>query len=594
MTPTPSTHDVPPPFEPTNVIDLVSVDDSKIINVNLYSGRAEITRLYKFTVRTGQNELNVNGLPNAMDRDSLRVEGRGAATIHDVTLSDMPRPDVATTSAPLEELLTEKELAERGLVRCKKGLTSLEAYLSTMDVQHTGVTDLDKIIEQYDSSGEKLDKKTIALEKRIKSLEEEIKAEREKITGAPRDDKLRVKAAISVFAASGGEVQIALIYAVQQATWSAGYDIRVDMESKEKPVTLIYKASITQSTGESWDDVPLTLDTASPTFGVEIPKLAPWNLSIYKPALNKKTKQTARKVSGGGLRMASISPVESSRSRGVEAEESDDEMGFGLFDGGGGMEHRGLSVSSKGGVSATFRIPGSITVPSDGASHNVTVVQLKLDASMTWVTVPKVDAKTHLEAKIKNASDYTLLNGVGSAYVDGSFISRSDVPLVSPQESFECPLGLDPSIRVTYHPRVQKVSHSGFYSKNSNQVFSQRITVFNTKSTAVKDFKVVDQMPVSENSLITVKLLSPALSIPENPITTSSNGSERKPLSPVKVADGVVAQWEGADEPGFDLEALGKDGKLSWVCSIPAQGKVNLLLSWEVSAPARVLPIYGL
>jgi len=37
---------------------------------------------------------------------------------------------------------------------------------------------------------------------------------------------------------------------VSNATWAAQYDIRVSMDTKEKPVTLIYKGSITQSTGE--------------------------------------------------------------------------------------------------------------------------------------------------------------------------------------------------------------------------------------------------------------------------------------------------------------------------------------------------------
>lgn len=83
----------------------------------------------------------------------------------------------------------------------------------------------------------------------------------------------------------------------------------------------------------------------------------------------------------------------------MKEEESDDDMGFGLFDDsvGGAMQHRGLSVTSKGGISATFQVPGSITVPSDGASHNVTVVQLDLDAVMSWVSVPKLDAKSHLK-----------------------------------------------------------------------------------------------------------------------------------------------------------------------------------------------------
>jgi hypothetical protein len=74
---------------------------------------------------------------------------------------------------------------------------------------------------------------------------------------------------------------------------------------------------------------------------------------------------------------------------------SDDVMGFGLFNGDEGW-HPSMAVSSKG-ISATFRVPGLITIPSDGASHNVTITQLKLDASMSWVTVPKVDTKTHLK-----------------------------------------------------------------------------------------------------------------------------------------------------------------------------------------------------
>ena len=96
-------------------------------------------------------------------------------------------------------------------------------------------------------------------------------------------------------------------------------------------------------------------------------------------------------------------------------------------------------------------------------------------------------------------------------------------------------------------------------------------------------------MPVSESSQITVKLISPALVLPEPPACDA----ERKLPPPLRVGEGIVAQWEGADEPGFDLEALGKDGKLNWVCSIPSQGKVNLSLSWEVVAPAR-LTIEGL
>ena len=64
------------------------------------------------------------------------------------------------------------------------------------------------------------------------------------------------------------------------------------------------------------------------------------------------------------------------------------------------MQYRGLAVSSKGNISATFTVPGTITIPSDGVAHNVTIVQLNLDSTMSWVSVPKVDAKTHLNVSL--------------------------------------------------------------------------------------------------------------------------------------------------------------------------------------------------
>jgi len=245
------------------------------------------------------------------------------------------------------------------------------------------------------------------------------------------------------------------------------------------------------------------------------------------------------------------------------------------------IRHRNVSVDSKGNINATFRVPRVSTVPTDGTSHNVTVVKLDLDAIMSWVAIPKVDAKTHLQAKITNASDYTLLPGTASIYVDGSFIAKTQLPIVSPQESFDCSFGLDPSIRITYHPQHKKVTQSGFMTKTSNRAIVQRITIFNSKTTAVERVKVIDQVPISEIPNVTPKLITPPLSAPES----LSNQLTKIP-APVKVSDGVVAQWEGADDPGVDTDAVGADGKFYWMCAVPAKGKVNLTLHWEITTPA--------
>jgi hypothetical protein len=60
------------------------------------------------------------------------------------------------------------------------------------------------------------------------------------------------------------------------------------------------------------------------------------------------------------------------------------------------MPKGGVVISSKGNITTTFSIPGFITIPSDGASHNVTVTELELDVEMSWISVPKKSAKTHL------------------------------------------------------------------------------------------------------------------------------------------------------------------------------------------------------
>ncbi|KAJ7119753.1 hypothetical protein C8R44DRAFT_788827 [Mycena epipterygia] len=546
------TTDHPPAFEPTGAIELQSATDSKIIAVSLYSTRAEVTRLYKFAVETGQNRVNISGLPNVLETESLRVEGRGAATIHDVTVSTARGGHTPTSSPKLDELQKRREKTTNALTRCGKALTSLEQYLGSLAVQYLEVSKLENVLENYESTGERLDAKKSELTDELQLIDAEIAVERAKIAVPQENNKLRTKAAVGVFAQAAGNVEIALIYAVPFATWTAFYDIRVDMKTKENPVTLIYKAAVKQNTGERL--LRHRSGSASQSF-------LHGTSNYSKP-----------------MAPSSVVPMATPK-RGTQKSQ---EMGYG-----------GTSVTSKGNVSATFSVPGLVTIPCDGDTHNFTIVELSLKATMSWVSVPKLDAKMHLNARITNTSEYTLLNGTASVYVDGSFISRSNVPAVSPQESFDCPLGLDPSIRITYHPVIKKLSQSGFYNKSANYVFSQRITVFNTKSITVEHLKIVDQIPTSQNSQIEVKLVNPALSLPSDVGSSSVKGSAKTPQV-LNVAKGVVAQWDGVDEPDCEVESLGLDRKLNWICAVPSQGKLNLALEWEVTVSPASAQVVGL
>ncbi|KAJ7315008.1 hypothetical protein DFH08DRAFT_894443 [Mycena albidolilacea] len=581
----------PPAFEPTS-IELQSVADSKIASVSVYPTRAEVTRVYKFAVHTGQNQVYISGLPNVLEPESLQVEGRGAATIHDVTLS-MEDERVPKSSAKLEELLTTREDRGDALARCEQALSSLRQYLGSLTVQNLPVTQLESVLHQYETTGARLDARKKELTRELQRIGAEIAAERAQIAIPPEHNRLRNKAAIGVFAQTPGNVEIALIYAVPHASWTAFYDIRVDMDTKESPVELIYKAAIKQNTGESWDNVPLQLETSTPTFGLGVPKLSPWNLDIYRPFPFAPTAPAAQVAPTRrswynppeGRRSRSSSSA-SARSRRRRSRSRSPEVVV--------MKHEEAAVMSTGNVNATFRVPGLVTIPCDGAAHNFTIVELRPQAVMSWVAVPKREAKTHLTAHITNASEYTLLSGTANVYVDGSFIARSTVPSVSPQESFDCPLGLDPSIRITYPPISKQLSQSGFYKKSATHGFTQRIMVHNTKSVPVDGLRIVDQIPASRNAQVKVKLVQPALPLGEGDAAgkgaagaESNVGAETKgkKSASVSVSKGVVAQWDGGDDT---------ERRVGWVCAVPAQGKINLTLEWTVTVSPADAHVVGL
>ena len=173
------------------------------------------------------------------------------------------------------------------------------------------------------------------------------------------------------------------------------------MNKTNKPVELVYKASISQSTGESWDDVPIILETATPTDNVTVPTLDPWRVSVYAPPPPPPPPLPQVAYRGAAVK---------------EEEESDEDMGFGLFDD-GPVDHsapaRRMAVASalvvsQGNITATFRVPGRTTVPSDGAQHSVTIAKLDLDAVVEWVAVPKKDPRTHLKVNRPSSSTYPL------------------------------------------------------------------------------------------------------------------------------------------------------------------------------------------
>ena len=81
------------------------------------------------------------------------------------------------------------------------------------------------------------------------------------------------------FAGAGGKIR--LRYIVDNATWQPSYNVRV--EGARDKVTVEYLASIQQLSGEDWNNVQMTLSTATPSLVAKAPVLNELAISLGWP-----------------------------------------------------------------------------------------------------------------------------------------------------------------------------------------------------------------------------------------------------------------------------------------------------------------------
>ncbi|KAH6893667.1 hypothetical protein BKA70DRAFT_1200978 [Coprinopsis sp. MPI-PUGE-AT-0042] len=603
-------------------VELNTLEHGEISSVSVYSAHAEVTRSFKIGLKAGANQVRISGLPNVLNRESLRVEGKGSATITDVTISPPAAKKADTADPKIAALKEELERTVNALGRTRSLVSSTEKYLQSATAQYVDVSKLKEVTQNYEEAAKRLDDEIIKLKKERSELEQRIQVEGIRSVSETRRT---VAVSIAVVSEQDSDVELIIIYAVSNAKWACLYDVRVDTDAEASPMAIGYKASITQDTGEDWNDAAIKLETASPTFGMAIPSLSRWTVRSQRSAPPWRAVSRSRSRSPRRMRPAPQvimppsmrAPIPSDprlyTRRNVSPHYAPASPSISPPPPIIPFANRDITTNDDGtssSIAASFVVPGKMTIPSDSASHIVAIAEIPAEADLEWVCVPKRDSRVYLKAKVKNNSEYTLLQGPANIYVDGSLVARSNLPFVSPDETFDCTLGLDPSIRVTYSPLSKKTAtQTGFMTKpNRVQSFIQRVAIHNTKSSALAKLKIIDQIPVSEEAGIIVKVISPALptilsssghattrSDAANITDSSSKGlnqpSSVAPANSVDIGQGIVAQWEGLEDTIVG-EALGKDmsliadGQFAWVCTnLASQAKVNLVLQWEVSAP---------
>lgn len=462
----------------------------KISQVTVFSDRALVEQTAQISVPAGENKVVITGLPPTADRMSIRVSAKGiqalilgGVEVVKVKYEDTVVQILKDSIQLMDDRLAEIKIEEDGLEIRKKFLESIASLgtpkpdkgqftISANDLSATA-NFLKSQLADIASS-----KTILAKQKReIQKMRNELQERLNNILSGKGEKGFTVE--VPFKNPAGGVAEFTIQYIVNGPRWLPQYDARYDEESGT--VELAYYGTIVQSSGEDWQDSKIILSTTQPQLGIQPPTLDPWYLWVYTPR--------PPAPSGRGVMMEKATAMDMTLApERAELQASYEE-----------------TTPVMSGVSVVFHVPGKKTIPSDGQDHRVTIVQLSLGATKQFTTIPKLDEKVYLVAKVKNNSDYFLLQGEVAVFQGNSFIGtqRLHTP-VAFDEEFTIALGPVQMIKVKRERIKQFQEATGIIGQNIRKQYGFVITLTNNSREEVS-IEVLDQVPVSTDERIIVE-----------------------------------------------------------------------------------------
>lgn len=477
---------------------------TRVAAVTVYTDRARVTREGRAAVEVGACRLEIGELPLGIDGASVRAKARGTARarllgveLRRRTYAETPVETVRALEQKLEQLgdqgaglQAQLKLAgeERQAVRGLSGATDF--YARGLARGTMKAADEVALLDALRQRAAELDQLELALAVRLRALGREqqlVTAQLAELKGARGRE--RYVATVELDVTQPGELVVELTYVLGGASWAPVYDLRLVEREGGAVLEVAYLTQVQQRTGEGWDGVELTLSTARPALGAQVPELQPWYLSppLPRPGKPKMAPAPAPAAMGAGL-----DGFAASRAADLEIEVDE-----------AAVEDVVATVASSG-AAVTYRIPGEVAIPGDGASHRVTVARFELPATLDHVTAPKIIAAAYRRARAHNQSQLSLLPGDATLFDGDELVGTTRLPQTPPGGELELYLGVDERISVKRELRRRDVDRKLLGDGRRLGVGYE--IVLESALPGPTRVRVEDQLPVARHESIKVKL----------------------------------------------------------------------------------------
>jgi uncharacterized protein (TIGR02231 family) len=480
---------------------------SRVDAVTVYRTGARVTRAAHVELAAGPARILLDGLPDGLDDDSLRLEGKGAArarvfgvTVERVTAQEAAAADARAAEDRLERLQDEDRALEDRIQAAKGRLEFVRSLRSTYSEERSknlavrGVS-----AKEWGDLAGFVSAETAGATQEIRRAEAGRREQARRIAQARADlEKVQAKrgtttktVAIEVEAERAGSFDVALSYAVGAAGWAPVWDARLLPDAGT--MALDFQGSVWQRTGEDWKDVSLQVSTAQPARGLHVPTLDPRYLTRYEPPRAVPLEKNAW---GRALGAAAAPPPAQAESKALRADAAEAAV---VMDVAEARVEEGL-------LSASFTTPRRETVDGSGQARKVPLARFPMKAEIVRTAAPRVEAAVFLTAKAVNETGFPLLPGAVGVYVGDEFAGRTALQATPPGGELELAFGADDRVELDRKVLERRRESAGLLSKDEVYRYRVRIGVKNRYAAPVA-VKLLDLVPVSRDEKIQVKLL---------------------------------------------------------------------------------------